>query len=92
MPKNATDEFAAFVEQRNDERARTVKVTWRKVSDLTGGGWSGLGPNGALVYVERNARQGFTYGHRYGARKVAIGERRVFVQAKAAAEQLLESR
>lgn len=43
--------FAAHRARREEERARTVKVTWRKVSELTGGGWSGLGPDGRLVRV-----------------------------------------
>ena len=88
---SATDDFAEYVEQRDRERARRPKVTWRKVSELTGGGWSGLGPNGALLYVKQNARTFYDYGHREGKRLMRIGERRTLASAKEAAAELLES-
>lgn len=88
---NATEEFDEFSRRRDAERAAAARVTWRKVSDLTGGGWSGLGPRGRLVFVRKNVRQGYEYGHRYGKRTVTIGERTTLALAKSAAAQLLES-
>ena len=83
-----TDRFARHVTQRDAERAARVKVTWRKVSDLTGGGWSGLGPKGALVYVKVSAQQGYEYGHRRGALLLRIGYRTTLRAAKEAAAEL----
>jgi len=80
------------VARRKLERENTVKVTWRRVSEDTGGGWSGLGPGGALVFVRKGGRLGYVYGHRYGKRTVTSGERRTLTSAKEAAAGLLESR
>jgi hypothetical protein len=55
--------FAKLVESRAREREQDVRVTWRKVSALTGGGWSGLGPDGALVYVEPGGAPGHGQSH-----------------------------
>jgi hypothetical protein len=55
------DAFAKFRAEREAERAAEVKVTWRKVDPLTGGGWSGLGPDGQLVFVARRGDQ-YDYG------------------------------
>lgn len=71
--------------------AATVKVTWRKVSPLTGGGWSGLGPNGALVFVQAAGR-GFDYGTRDGQVKTIKGSAPTLPRAKRAAASLLAER
>lgn len=61
------DAFAAFRAHREAERAADVKVTWRKISPMTGGGWSGIGPQGkdALVFVSepRSATKEDDIGH-----------------------------
>lgn len=82
--------FEGFRARREAERAANIKVTWRKVSPLTGGGWSGLGPDGALVYVgEAQPPLGF---HSYG--RIVDGTRRLaggsptLAGAKRAAESL----
>lgn len=43
VPASHDAKFAAHRARREAERATAWKVTWRKVDDLTGGGWSGLG-------------------------------------------------
>lgn len=88
---NHTDAFAAFHEDRARARAEAIKVTWRKVSEMTGGGWSGLGPAGALVYVTRNAKTGiYAYGRRNGVVMKFAGSAATLVAAKRAAEALFK--
>lgn len=64
-----TERFEEFRARRDAERQANPKVTWRRVSKDTGGGWSGLGPNGKLVYVTEASTWGskdgaFSYGWR----------------------------
>lgn len=88
---------AAFAEHRAlraAQRAATPKVTWRKVSDLTGGGWSGLGPDGTLVWIalhgDGSDRRLWDFGRVVDGARVreasVMGNSAV---AKAAAERLL---
>lgn len=90
---NHTEAFQAHVARREAERAATVKVTWRKVSDMTGGGWSGLGPNGALVYVTGpSGPLGFYhYGRVNGSHREPVGGCPTLARAKRMAEQLFTS-
>lgn len=77
--------FAAFRERREAERAATVKVTWRKISPMTGGGWSGIGPQGkdALVFVnearpatkEDGIGHGWSFATVYDYGRIVAGER-----------------
>lgn len=69
------------------------RVTWRKAGD----GWSGLGPDGKLVFVEaRYLRSGETkprsycYGRRNGKVRTILGDAPTLARAKRAAERLLE--
>src|SRR5581483_3962822 len=86
-----TEAFAEFRAKRDAERAAEIKVTWRKVSEDTGGGWSGLGPNGALVFVRREA-SGFAYGDVHKTmtpwRRSVVGYAATLARAKRAAEAL----
>lgn len=91
-----TERFAEFHARRNEQRAAEVKVTWRKVSEDTGGGWSGLGPNGQLVWVARydetRPSRAFAYGDVHQTtrpwRRSTVGYRPTLAKAKAAAAEL----
>jgi len=88
-----TEAFAAFREDRARERAQEVRVTWRRVSTQTGGGWSGLGPDGRLVYVgpaSKGEPRLYEYGRRVGDRKAAAGSKTTLEEAKRAAEQIMK--
>lgn len=85
--------FAELRERHEQERAAEVRVTWRKVSWLTGGGWSGLCPLGALVYVEPAGAPGSGQSHYFfgrvgGKGRVYAGTRPSLSEAKCAAEAL----
>lgn len=75
--------FAAFQSRkRAEEAAAPPRVTWRKVSPLTGGGWSGLGAAGALVWVgdarpstPADAAQGWEFPHAHEYGRVTDGKR-----------------
>lgn len=87
------ERFAAFRAEREAERAQAVKVTWRKVADITGGGWSGLGPDGQLVYVSHRITGGLHDGHHAfgrvdGKTRTAVGTELTLARAKRAAEAL----
>lgn len=79
--------FAAFQARREAERAAAVKVTWRKVSPMTGGGWSALGPEGRLGFVAPKQPSGYPWGLRDGKEKVVQGHALTLASAKAAVEQ-----
>jgi hypothetical protein len=81
--------FAEFRARREENRAREVKVTWRKVSPMTGGGWSALGRDGALGFVNPKRASGFEYGLRDGRAKPVTGVALTLARAKRAVEQLL---
>jgi len=89
--------FEEFVAERDAERAERDRgrVTWRRVSSDTGGGYSGYGARGFLVFVRFNAAVtsrdpeftgAWEFGRilRGGFRRVE-GTRRTFTEAKAAA-------
>jgi hypothetical protein len=81
--------FAAFRAEREAQREAEVKVTWRKVSEDTGGGWSGLGPNGALVFVDPRTSTGFyRFGCVLGHERVTHSYADTLARAKRAAEAL----
>lgn len=80
-----TEAFAAFRAKRDEDRAREAKVTWRKVSDLTGEGWSGLGPNGALVWVGPLSITHYSYGRVVDGRRELCGGVASLAGAKRAA-------
>lgn len=82
-------DFAKFREDRARERAEQVRVTWRRVSADTGGGWSGLGPDGRLVYVV-GAQGAYVYGRVDGKRRERVGFAQTLGLAKAAAELVME--
>lgn len=93
----ATEEFAAFVARRDEERAGEVRVTWRRVAGRTGGGYSGLGPCGQLVWVgppspspAAGAARSHEYGRLDGKRRVVVGATLSLAAAKAAAAALLD--
>jgi len=81
--------FAAFRAKREQERAAEKKVTWRKVSELTGGGWSGLGPAGLLVWVKEESPGYVPYGRVSGSKRAQLGWARTVQAAKARAAALL---
>lgn len=95
--------FAALqARKRAAESAGPPRVTWRKVSRLTGGGFSGLGPAGALVWVgpARPARKGeggagwafrelYDYGRVTDGERVVYGSAYAVPEAKRRAEALL---
>jgi hypothetical protein len=88
-----TDRFAEHVARRDTERATQIKVTWRKVSPDTGGGWSGLGPAGALVFVRPAGGPGqgqshYEFGRVEGSARVYAGTAATLPQAKLAAAAL----
>lgn len=87
-----TEGFARHVEARQSERDSIVRVTWRKVAPSTGGGWSGLGPDGRLVYTvpETEARGSLhEYGRVVNRRRVRGGSRMTMTEARAAAENIM---
>lgn len=85
--------FAELQARKRAEEEATVKVTWRKVSPMTGGGYSGLGPNGQLVFVDApdasRRHRGYDYGTRDGAVKTIRGSAPTLALAKTAAAKLL---
>lgn len=83
------DAFATFRAERDAERATAVKVTWRKVSPMTGGGWSALGRDGALGFVNPKRPSGYEYGLRDGKDKPVAGVAMTLARAKRVVEQLL---
>ena len=84
-----TESFAAFQARRDAERAQARKVTWRKVSELTGGGYSGLGPAGALAWVKEVSPGYVPYGRVIGSERVQLGWARTLQAAKASAAAIL---
>lgn len=85
------DEFVARKDAARAERNRR-RVTWRKVSAMTGGGWSGLGPGFRLCFV-RPAATGdlYEYGVLDGPTRVVKGTRPTLRAAKDAAAAALIS-
>lgn len=88
-----TEDFAAFRARRDAERARMPRVTWRRVSADTGGGYSGLGPAGALVYAVgrglSGSRRVFDYGAVLNGKRVRRGSQDTLAAAKLCAASLL---
>lgn len=85
-----TEAFEAFRARRDEERREHVKVTWRRVSGDTGGGYSGLGPDGKLVFVKKSpSREMFDYGDVSGKVRTIRGTARTLTSAKTAAANLL---
>lgn len=87
------DAFAELRARKSAEAEATIKVTWRKVSALTGGGWSGLGPNGALVYVRLatdpwEGQSHYIYGRVVDQNRYMVGTRPTIPEAKRAAASL----
>lgn len=71
------DAFAAHVARRDAARAaRDVgRVTWRKVSPMTGGGWSGIGAGGRLVWVRPTDEEDPALGVGYEIGRIEDGAR-----------------
>lgn len=84
---------AAFAEfqarKREAEAAAPARVTWRRVSADTGGGLSGLGPEGRLVFIQRRA-SGFAFGWIVGTARPVSGSATTLASAKTAAERLFD--
>lgn len=85
MEPNHTEAFAAFRARREAARAAEVKVTWRKISEMTRGGWSALGPNGALRWVARET-SGYAYGDYVDGERRTEGYAATLARAKATVE------
>jgi hypothetical protein len=83
-----TDEFNEFRARREAERRARVKVTWRKVDELTGGGYSGYGPAGALVYIVLS-NDSWEFGRFAGKRRIRVGTARTRKLAKELATEIL---
>lgn len=84
------EEFVARKDAERAARART-RVTWRRVSPDTGGGWSGLGPEGRLVFARLAEPHGWEYGTVEGRSRVVAGLEHHLRDAKLAAERLVTS-
>jgi hypothetical protein len=91
------EEFVARKDAARAERDRG-RVTWRRVSRDTGGGYSGYGRGGALVYVrfEENANRNEVFTGEWefgrilsGGFRVREGVRSTMTAAKAAAGALI---
>ena len=94
--RSETTTFEEFRSRRERERAASEagRATWRRVSDLTGGGYSGYGAGGRLVYVLRSDAYSEdgpwvfgTVGE--GGVRIAVGRRKTLAAAKLAAAALL---
>lgn len=88
------ERFLEFVARKRAEEAAIVKVTWRKVSADTGGGWSGLGPKGALVFAREAPSKRwdgakYEYGTIDGKVRVLCGGAKTLRSAKERAAALL---
>lgn len=92
--------FEEFVAERDAARAERDRgrVTWRRVSADTGGGYSGYGSGGRLVFVRfnenANRNELFTGEWEFGrilsgGLRVIAGRRRTFTEAKRAAEGIV---
>ncbi len=84
---NHTEAFAEFQARREAERQR-VYVTWRRVSADTGGGFSGLGKDGQLVWVKGHA-DGYDYGLMNGTERVFAGGADTLAEAKRLVAELI---
>ena len=89
--------FDEFMDEKERERAAAPQhVSWRKVGEITGGGYSGLARDGRRVYVRWTGpanRQGtWEYGEQQGRTRKRAGTRRLLIEAKLAAEGLVARR
>lgn len=82
------DEFLAEREARRAIEARS-RVTWRRVSEDTGGGYSGIGHGGHLAYVVRRGVDRVEFGRVIGRERRPIGTRQTVALAKKAAAEHL---
>jgi hypothetical protein len=90
----ATEDFERFRAGKRAKEAGELRVTWRRVHPDTGGGYSGIGPGGALVYAKRRGRPGlhttvFDFGIVLDGKRVCRGSRDTLREAKLAAADLL---
>ncbi len=84
---NHTDAFAKFQARRDVER-QAGYVTWRRVSEDTGGGFSGLGKDGTLVWV-KGELHGYDYGRMVGRRRIRLASAPTLAEAKRLAGELI---
>lgn len=56
------DSFAAFQERKRATEATEFKVTWRRATWGDVKGWSGLGPDGRLLFVAPAITRDYSYG------------------------------
>lgn len=82
--------FAALqARKRAEEALAGPRVTWRRVSSITGGGYSGLGPEGKLVFVEERPAGSWNFGDVVDGVRVVRGFAPTRKRAQSAAAALL---
>lgn len=87
------DAFAAFQERKRQAETSEVKVTWRRATWGDGAkGWSGLAPDGRLLFVTASIMRDYSYGDvcENGLRTLR-GNQPTVVMATAAAEAWLRT-
>jgi len=85
QPTSATEDFEAFRARREAARASRHRLTWRRLEDAVGGGWSGLGSRGELVWIGPN----YEYGRLYNAERRRAGRAQNLADAQVACFRLL---
>jgi hypothetical protein len=88
---SATDDFARFRARREAERAAAWTLVWRRVSPVTGGGWTARAADFRRVYVVR-VEGGYEYGLVVDGARERRGSAGSLPAAKLSAASLLEPR